>query len=75
MSMGKDICAPWGAYIERGVVTASAEGLTARCDVRSIDRPGCLFYALPSPEAYAPGTAVFFFAFNDGRGRIIGQIE
>ena len=66
---------PWGARIERGVVTASESGLTATCDVRSIDRPGCVFAGMPSPAAYEAGTAVYFFAFDDGKGRIIGQIE
>lgn len=65
----------WGIRIERGIVTAAAQGLTTRCDVRSIDRPGCVFDGLPSPEPYAAGTAVFFFAGDDGRGRIIGTIE
>ena len=66
---------PWGARIERGVVTASAAGANPTCDVRSVDRPGCAFYALPSPSAYAAGTAVYFFAFDDGRGMIVGPIE
>ena len=66
---------PWGARIERGIVTASYAGLTPRCDVRSVDRPGCTFDRLPSPVAYSADTAVFFFAFDDGRGLVIGPIE
>lgn len=65
----------WGARIERGVVTASAAGANPTCDVKSTDRPGCVFYALPSPSAYAAGTAVYFFAFDDGRGMVIGPTE
>lgn len=66
---------PWGVQIERGIVTASEAGNTPRCDVRSLDRPGCLFYGLPAPSAYAADTAVYYFAFCDGMGRVIGLIE
>ena len=66
----------WGAKIERGriIVSRSAdEG--RRCDVESIDRPGVIFYGLPSPALHDGGDMVYFFAFEDGKGAILGLIE
>lgn len=68
---------PWGAMIERGEVIAvkqHAEGFDLY-DVKSIDRPGVIAYGLAAiGGSYSRGAMVYFFIFEDGKGRVLDMI-
>lgn len=71
----------WGARIERGRVTAAYEDANSpyipRYDVESIDRPGVKVRGLTiaTDEMCAIDQMVYFFAFDDGKGMVIGGIR
>ena len=66
---------PWGARIERGRIVAKyTENNAYFYDVESIDLPGATLYKIPGDDNYTADTAVFFFAFEDGKGAILRPI-
>ena len=69
--MEKNKNAACGAVIERGIVTAKN---TTQYDIRSLDRPGIEVWdieAINPLDDFDEGDMVFFFAFEDGTGRIV----
>jgi len=65
--------APYGAMIERGIVTGAENG---GYTVESHDRAGVTTPPITGilQELYAAGDRVFFFLFEDGDGKIIGKM-
>lgn len=72
-----DNTSQWGAKIEQGKAIDSRQVTESviRCDVESIDRPGITFYGLLSDKLYSAGALVYFFAFDNGKGMIVGPIQ
>lgn len=65
---------PYGALIERGVITAEIDG---GYSVESFDRKGVITPPITgiSQETYSAGDRVFFFLFNDGHGKILARLN
>ena len=74
--MKSEDTSPWGARIERGKITAATgSGTARRYTIESIDRPGVTLYAMPGAGTYGEGALVYFFAFRDGKGLAIAEIN
>lgn len=71
--MKNECSAPYGAFVERGKVTAAEHNGYI---VASSERPGVTTPPIKgiNNENYSAGDRVFFFLFNDGDGRIIGKL-
>ena len=72
--MKNECNSPYGAFIERGQVTAAKEDGYI---VESYDRPGVITPPIKgmNNEEHSAGDRVFFFLFNDGDGKIIGKLD
>ena len=66
----------YGAVIERGVVVSVSDDDYTHI-IKSFDRDGVITPPMKSIDGtiYDADDRVFFFMFNDGSGRIIGQID
>ena len=64
----------YGARIERGIVLEANEN---GYRVQSLSRDGIIAPAITGLDAtaYAAGTIVYFFLFEDGRGKILSACE
>lgn len=72
--MNEECKSPWGARIERGVISGKTVNGGYAYDVESYDRPGVIFYGLPGEDNLDIGTNVYFFAFEDGKGLVLHRI-
>ena len=73
-NMNQENNAPFGALIERGVITATSDD---GYSVESFDRKGVITPPITgiSQETYSAGDRVFFFLFNDGHGKILAKLN
>lgn len=60
------------AEIERGIVTRVKDG---KCKVSSISSFGLETPYLPCTEDIHENDVVYYFMFDDGKGRVIGKAE